>query len=75
MAERWPPGLMRAWFTGETYGVPMLFVAKHRNKRYNDGERKPMRGAIVGDDEIVAATASRIIFRCRSECLLTHSDS
>ncbi|MCD6359354.1 MAG: hypothetical protein J7M38_00735, partial [Armatimonadetes bacterium] len=55
--ERWPPALCRAWFTGETYGVPLLFVAKHRDKVYNSGERKLTRGALIGDDEIIAATA------------------
>ena len=56
--KRWPPALMQAWFSGETYGVPMMFTGKHRNKQYNDGERKPLRGAITDDDEIIAALAS-----------------
>jgi len=57
VAERWPPDLMRAWFAGETCGVPAMFTGKHRTKTYNDGDGRLMRGAIVGDDEIAAMTA------------------
>lgn len=57
VAARWPPDLMRAWYTPETYGVPMRFVAKLRDLQFNDGERKAPRGAILPDDELIAATA------------------
>ena len=57
VAARWPPDLMRAWFAGETCGVPTMFTGKHRTKVYNDGAGRLSRGAIVGDDEIAAMTA------------------
>jgi len=57
LTSRFPPALCRAWFSGDTYGIPMWFCGKHRTKLYTDGTGKWLRGELATEDELLAVNA------------------